>query len=450
MLRRLVALLALAAAVGAQTGAAPASAAGIVRNPGDPFYEARLRASQGGRVWAGRINISFTNLEAAPLSTVYLRLWSNGVDGCAADAIEIGDLTGGSLGTPALDCTEVPVTLTPALAQGDRTTISMRLRITLPRRSDRFGFSGGLALVGTALPTLEVHDDQGWHHDAFEDLGESFYSVTGRYRVTLVGAPDLDTPATGTLTSTKNLPNGLVVRTYAASDVRDFAWAAGRLEQVSGNAGPTKVVVSYRAGAVSKTQAQRMLSAAQKSVSTFSASFGPYPYPELDVVLGAFPDFGGMEYPTIVFSEVDKWTVAHEIVHQWWYGLVGNDQYSEPWLDESLATWSEGLPWGAWVGCASYDFPGSSQLTNDMGYWGDHPGQYYDVVYDGGGCMLADLAKQFGTAQFLDILEDYAADHRFGVARTEDFTAAIEAAAILYGVPFKPDVYWDTWQVGTP
>jgi hypothetical protein len=440
--RRLVALLVLAAAIGGQAGVSAAAAGDVVRNPGDPYYEARLRASQGGRVWTGRINISFTNLEAAPLSQIYLRLWSNGVDGCAAGAIEIWDLTGGSKGSPALDCTEVPVTLSQALAQGERTIISMRLRITLPRRRDRFGFAGGLALVGTALPTLEVHDDLGWHHDAFEDLGESFYSVTGHYRVTLVGAPDLDTPATGTLVSSLPADGGLVARTYSASDVRDFAWAAGRLEQVSGGTAP-KVVVSYRAGAVTKTQAQNMLAAAQKSVSTFSASFGAYPYPELDVVLGAFPDFGGMEYPTIVFSEVDRWTVAHEIAHQWWYGLVGNDQYAEPWLDESLATWSEELPWGAWVGCPSYAFPGAARLTSDMGYWGDHSGQY-DVVYDAGGCMLANLAKKLGTTRFLQALRDYAADHWLGVARTEDFTAAIEAAATI------PADFWDTWRVDLP
>ena len=161
--------------------------------------------------------------------------------------------------------------------------------------------------------------------------------------------------------------------------------------------------MSYRAGAVTKVQAQRMLAAAQKSVSTFSASFGPYPYPELDVVLGAFPDFGGMEYPTIVFSEVDKWTVAHEVAHQWWYGLVGNDQYSEPWLDESLATWSEELAMPAWVQCSGYTFPGVARLTNDMGYWGDHPAQY-DVVYDGGGCMLANLANRFGKDRLIEIL----------------------------------------------
>jgi aminopeptidase N len=218
---------------------------------------------------------------------------------------------------------------------------------------------------------------------------------------------------------------------------------------VNGTAGATKVVVSYRAGAVTKTQAHNMLAAARRSLDTFSAAFGAYPYPELDVVLGAFPDFGGMEYPTIVFSEVDRYTVAHEIAHQWWYGLVGNDQYAAPWLDESLATWSEELPWGAWVGCAAYAFPGAARLTSDMGYWGDHPNQY-DTVYDGGGCMLADLARRFGSARFQQILRGYAAGRWLGVARTADFTAAVEEAAQQYGVALDPGAYWATWRVDTP
>jgi aminopeptidase N len=193
-----------------------------------------------------------------------------------------------------------------------------------------------------------------------------------------------------------------------------------------------------------------MLTAAQQSVATFSASFGTYPYPELDVVLGAFPDFGGMEYPTIIFSEVDKWTVAHEVAHQWWYGLVGNDQYAEPWLDESLATWSEELAMPPWLQCSGYAFPGTAWLTNDMGYWGSHPAQY-DVVYEGGACMLKDLANRFGKDRLIGILGDYAADHWLGVARTADFTAAIEAAALQSPtINFPPVDYWKTWRVDTP
>jgi hypothetical protein len=407
-----------------------------------------LRSDSAGRVWTGRAQISFTNLERDALRQIYLRLWSNGVDGCGAPAITVSDLEGG-VKSPGLDCTEVVVTLVKSLAQGERGTIAMQVRIVLPRRSDRFGFAGGLALAGTALPTLEVHDDLGWHHDAFEDLGESFYSVAGRYQVTLVTPKDLDTPATGLQVARQVLPDGWAATTFSAEGVRDFAWAAGRLESVTGFAGPTKVVVSYRAGAVTRQQAQNMLAAAQKSLAKFSSSFGTYPYPELDVVLVGFSDFG-MEYPTIVFSEVDKWTVDHEIAHQWWYGLVGNDQYASPWLDESLATWSAELPFGGWVGCASYAFPGTARLTNDMGYWGSHPPGQYDTVYDGGGCMLANLAKRFGQSFFVGVLREFAAAHWLGVARTEDFTAAVEAAAVQYGVPFNADAYWATWRVDTP
>ena len=173
ILRRLVALLALAAAVGAQAGVAPPPPPRSCATRATPTTRPACGPGRGAGCGPAASTSRSPTSRPHALETIYLRLWSNGVDGCDADAIEIWDLTGGSLGTPALDCTEVPVTLTKALAQGERATISMRLRITLPRRNDRFGYAGGLALVGTALPTLEVHDDLGWHHDAFEDLGES-------------------------------------------------------------------------------------------------------------------------------------------------------------------------------------------------------------------------------------------------------------------------------------
>ena len=32
--------------------------------------------------------------------------------------------------------------------------------------------------------------------------------------------------------------------------------------------------------------------------------------------------------------------IIHETAHQWWYGLVGNDEYHYPWLDEALTEYS--------------------------------------------------------------------------------------------------------------
>lgn len=429
--------------------ALPVAAGGVIENPGDPSYVVRLQAKDDGRVWTGRVEISFTNLGPSPLSQIYVRLWGNGVDGCSRRGIEIKKISGGTMGPPTLDCTEVPITLDQLLQEGERGNISMRVRIALPRRVDRFGISRGLALAGGALPTLEVHDDEGWHHDAFEEVGDSFYSVAGEYRVTLVGPADLDMATTGAEVVQRRLADGLVSRTFAATGARDFAWAAGRLEQISATAGDTRVVVSYRSNAVGSRRANKMLDAAIDSLTTFSAAFGAYPGEELDVVLGPFYEFGGMEYPGVVFSEPNKRTVSHEVAHQWWYGLVGSDQYASPWLDEALASWSQELPFGPWVGCRSYDFPGAARMTNDMGYWGNHPRQY-DTIYDGGGCMMANLANRFGLASFTAVLASYAEGHWLDVARPLDFISAIEEAAAQQLPGFDMDAFWAAWRVDVP
>lgn len=49
---------------------------------------------------------------------------------------------------------------------------------------------------------------------------------------------------------------------------------------------------------------------------------------------------GGMEYPGIVtvldsIQDVSE-IIAHGIAHQWFYGIVSNDAFHEPWVDEGM------------------------------------------------------------------------------------------------------------------
>jgi hypothetical protein len=99
---------------------------------------------------------------------------------------------------------------------------------------------GGLALLGTALPTLAIHDDLGWHLDPFVDLGESFYSIVGDYQVTLNVPSTLRTPTTGVAVASQTA-GARRITTYVAHHVRDFEWAAGRLATVHGRSGGTEV-----------------------------------------------------------------------------------------------------------------------------------------------------------------------------------------------------------------
>ena len=284
---------------------------------------------------------------------------------------------------------------------------------------------------------------------AIRELGESFYSVAADYEVSFVTPRGLDTAATGTMTERTQVGGGRWRTTYAATQVRDFAWAAGQLKRVVRSARGTDVVVSYQPGAVSPAQARGMADAAVDVVETLGSAFGDYPYAEVDVVLAGHASFGGMEYPTIVFSGLSRITMAHELAHQWFYGVVGNDQYSEPWLDESFATWAMRLSFDPRKGCRGISWPSANaSFTKDMGYWATQRGQY-GLVYYGGACMLANLSKRFGHERFLRIVGRYVARHHLDIARTEDFMAAIETALAKHLPGFDVAAYWDRWRVAT-
>ena len=422
----------------------------VVRTPAEASYDVHLRSGAGGKSWRGNGSVTFTNVGTGTLPQVYLRVWSNGVLGCDPPSITVSSMQGGEVTGERLDCTEVEVTLDEPLGPADTTTLSYDLDIELPDEDDRFGFHRGLALVGSALPILAVHDDEGWHRVPFENLGESFYSVVADHEVTFVTPPGLDTAASGHVTGRSETADGRTRTTYTARRVRDFAWAAGRFRTVERSADGVDVVVSYQPNAVGRARARAAAADAVAVMRSLGGAFGAYPYPEVDVVLAGFGGFGGMEYPTIVFSGPSRGTIAHELAHQWFYGLVGNDQFHEPWLDESFASWAAREPFGPSRGCSGISWPSAgSAITNDMSYWATHPSQYW-VVYENGPCMLANLSKRFGHDRFLRILARYIGRHHLGIARTEDFVTAIEVAADRHLDGFDASAYWERWRVDPP
>jgi hypothetical protein len=429
--------------------ASPSASAAITRTPANASYRVHLTSDGQGHTWTGTESITFTNTSSGPLRTVWLHLWSNGVKGCRADAITVSHLTGGMAGDPILRCTSLPIHLTRPLDAHRARTISMHLRIQLFHRDDRFGFDSGISFVGTALPTLAVHDDHGWNLNPFTDIGESFYSVVSNYRVTLDTPSWLQTPATGVLQSSVS-HGGRVTRTYGAHQVRDFEWAAARFRQVVGHADATRVRVWYLPSLVTASVAKQARADAVRSMNTFAHDFGPYPYPEVDVVLGTGHGFAGMEYPTIVFADPQQTAIAHELAHQWFYGIVGDDQYREPWLDESFAQWASGLPFGGSQDCASYPWPNPKvRLDSSMTYFRRVP-EVYGVVYEGGSCMLSQLSNRFGAGAFFSVLRDYVAAHRLGVARTGDFRHAVATAARVQLPGFDVAGFWHMWRLDGP
>ena len=140
--------------------------------------------------------------------------------------------------------------------------------------------------------------------------------------------------------------DNLTTTTIKAQAVRDFAFVlSDKFKVASVKEGGTEIKYYY----YNDTKPDDSLLTAKESVATFNKIIGSYPYKTLSVVESNFVH-GGMEYPNLVLisDALEKYedyqnTIIHEIAHQWWYGMVGNNEYNYGWLDEGLTEYTTAL-----------------------------------------------------------------------------------------------------------
>ncbi len=191
---------------------------------------------------------------------------------------------------------------------------------------------------------------------------------------------------------------------------------------------------------------QHALDTARGAVNRYTRLYGPSPYKRIVVVEADFPD--GMEFSGLVFVGHQWFAVydgkpdsmvtlitAHEVAHQWWYSLVGDDQATEPYLDESLAIYSEVLyleerypaliPWWwsyrvkqwqpiGYVDSSIYDFQ-SVRL-------------YINAIYLRGALMLQEIRDKIGDDDFFRWLRAYEAVGTGKIATAYELWAAMPTA----------------------
>ncbi|MFF2847445.1 M1 family metallopeptidase [Streptomyces sp. NPDC058001] len=396
-------------------------------------YDVRLRADTDGSRWTGRQTVSLRNTADQPLREVYVRLWGNGEDKCgtpyAPPRVEVAGVSGGTAGGLTVNCTALAITLPKPLARGERTSVSFDVSITVPERNARFGREGAFRFLGNALPVLAVHDDKGWHLDPYVSTGESFYALAGDFRVRMDHPAALKVPATGR-TWTRPGSAGRAVTWSVANRVRDFAWAAGPFRTATDVSPGGVRVKSYWAPDTPAAGVRLNREEGVAAIDRFGEELGRYPYGEIDLVMTS--GFGGgMEYPGLVLlgTTEEGSAVVHEVAHQWWYGIVGNDEYDAPWLDESFAQYANARfqGWDTSDCWSDVYWPNEgTALTNSMAYWAEHRNEYHHI-YTTGSCALARLELTLGSDTMADLLKTYARDHWYGVSTTADFKDAAQS-----------------------
>ncbi|MGB8213308.1 MAG: M1 family metallopeptidase [Anaerolineales bacterium] len=224
---------------------------------------------------------------------------------------------------------------------------------------------------------------------------------------------------------------------YHLENVRSFAFSASPNYQTTSTKVNGVTVNSYFFGSES-AQGQAVLDEVAKAVTTFDTLFGSDPYPSLSIVESPFND--GLAYDGLFFLSRDYYianngttlnnlvdTAVHETAHQWWFGLVGNDQAMEPWLDEALATYSERLFYeenypdiNTWQAFRIDAYAPTGWVDSDIYHVVDLR-TYTNAVYLRGVQFLQALRGRIGDEAFFAFLKDYATQMAGQRATSADF-----------------------------
>jgi len=231
------------------------------------------------------------------------------------------------------------------LVPNDRVDIQIEYSFTLPNCHHRFGYGDDTINLGNFYPILCVYENGKFVENGYSPNGDPFYSDIANYSVSITIPNEYVVASTGNKVDEKLVDNEKIV-TYSANMVRDFAMVISNKFQIkSEKVNNTNVNYYY----YEDDYAEQSLKTGVDAIKTFSDLFGEYPYENYSIVKNDFVH-GGMEYPNLVMISDDikylddyKNVIIHETAHQWWYGIVGNDEMKYPWLDEALTEFSTAL-----------------------------------------------------------------------------------------------------------
>lgn len=337
-----------------------------------PSYRIKVQLNTEKHMLFGEENITFTNDTSKALDKLYLHLYPNrfmdesiyarekGMD--AYDSIfPAGPDRGytfieglklnGATHDYTIDDTIMRIDLKKPLLPGASLELYIKFHVKIPNAILRFGYDKGNYYISWWYPRLAAYDEHGWHpYQAHGNSPDEPYDNFAKYRVEITLPSGMVAGATGVQEGVTQNSDDTMTLTYTAENIHDFAWVTDRRYKVQ-TASWNGVTIHSLYFPEDTAAGKHACQYAKDALAYFSTRYGNYPYKNFTVaetrMLG-----GAMEYPQLImvsyqfyrlpeFLTIFDEVIAHETLHQWFYGMLMNDQTNEAWLDEGFATLSE-------------------------------------------------------------------------------------------------------------
>ena len=422
--------------------------------PGASVYHISFNISEDIYTITGSEEVRYTNRESVDLNEVHFRLFPNILGG----EVRVTNLQADETAvTPqyklanSLMIVPLPQALQPGGSVVIKMDFSLRVAQDLEPSYGMQAYSDGVLALAHAYPMICVYDDEGWNEELPAEYGDITYADASFYIVRVSAPKDLTLVSSGQWISADEA--GQVQTKVAASGpARDFLLAASpdyqELTQTFGG-----VTIRSYASPDSADAARLVLDTAADALGAFGKRYAPYPYSELD--FASTPNLAlGIEYPGAIVlttraydigaaprgsaeAAVLEATVAHEVGHQFFYNLVGNDQLDDPWLDEAMAQFltlqyykdvygdNAGQGFQASL-TARWEKVGFEKIPIGLPVAAYQPNQYGPIIYGRGPLFVEALEQQMGTSAFDAFLKEYTQSLSWDIATPAAFQSLAE------------------------
>ncbi|WP_059170920.1 ABC transporter permease subunit [Bacillus sp. FJAT-27445] len=234
------------------------------------------------------------------------------------------------------------VKLPEKMGKRDKATVSFAYSLELPEEGSRLSKVGDRYYLAQWYPMLATFQNGKWNKSEFTNGLETFHTGFSDYSVEYELPKGYRFLSTSDDDPVSNSRKGKA----QAKKVRDFFIAVTKDMEVYKTESKGVSIRLFTKGDHSQDP-KKALELAKNALSFYQDKIGEYPHKQLDIIL----DLGqNMEYPGIVtvnpYHEFDKFfkiSVVHEIAHQYFYGVVSNDPFNEPWVDEGFTEFATNM-----------------------------------------------------------------------------------------------------------